>query len=102
MPMDTVKKLVGAEDAAYDAENKAKAAAEASVAAAKEEAERIVEKAKEDAAQMLKDAKARADGAAGKLKSEYDARLKKQADKLGGEDKGAKDKVIKIIMDELI
>ncbi len=102
MPMETVKKLTDAENAAAENESAARKAAEEAVKKARSDAADMIEKAKNDAARMMADAETRAAADAGKLKAEYDARLKKETDALGAKAKGAKDKVIKIIMDELI
>ena len=102
MPMDTVKKLSDAENAAFEAENAARKAADEAVKAAKLEAEKIIEAAKQNAATIIKDAESRAAEAAGKLKSEFEQRLRKETEKLNSDAKSAKNKVVKIIMDELV
>lgn len=101
MAMETVKKLTDAELAAEELEKNARKNAEDSVKAARQKAAEIVEDAKKSAARTMDDAKKRAEDEAVKLRGEFSKQLKADTDKLRGGAAKAKDKVKRIIIDDL-
>ena len=99
--METVKKLTDAELAAEELEKSARKNAEDSVKAARQKAEEIVRDAERAAVQIIEDAKKRASDEAVKLREEFSKQLKADTDKLRNGAAKSKDKVKKIIIDEL-